>query len=305
MKAQLQFVRWFFLCLLKTVAIVTGAFIAYAAWIVVSTPDVSKIKTCLITKKYQVSLCEKNKGYARLAHVSDNLKNLILIAEDSGFYYHNGFDWSELKSSFESNLGLLRAARGGSTITQQLAKNVFLPFDKTLSRKIREAILTVNLEKILLKPQIFEKYLNVIELGPHIYGVNEASWHYFNKAPNELNILESAFLTYLIPNPKSHYHSFKNKKLSHYARKRILDLCYRLYRFHRITEDQYFAAKENIDEFPWVALSEVQLARLKGLPTGGGTPDPVTSVNEENILPNFNSTEAVPELSPPESETAE
>lgn len=261
--------------LLKYWSLFLAAVAAYAAWILITTPNANNIKSCLVTKNYKVSLCEKNKNYARLSQISKNLKNLVLIAEDSNFYFHSGFDWGELKNSFESNLNLFRFARGGSTITQQLAKNVFLTFEKTYSRKIREAILAHEIERILSKNEIYEKYLNVIELGPGLYGVHAASWHYFNKPASDLNILEAAFITYLIPNPKVHSLSFKNQKLSAYARKRILDLCYRMYRYHRISSDQYEAAREVVDYFPWRGLSEVQIARIKGLPFEQGTTDEV------------------------------
>lgn len=285
-----------FVRLLKILSIIILALGTYAAWIVVTTPNAADINTCLVTKKYNVTLCKKSKNYTHLSHISNYLKNLILIAEDSNFYYHNGFDWGEMKNSVESNFNLLRFNRGGSTITQQLAKNVFLPFEKTLSRKIREALLTADLEKLLTKNEIFEKYLNVIEFGPHIFGVAEASWHYFSKAPDQLNLLESAFLTYLIPNPNVHYRTFKNKQLTPYARRRILDLCYRMYRFHRISEDQYLAATETADDFPWFNLPEGQLARLNNRTVGDENAGTINTVETDDVLPNFDSANAIPEL---------
>lgn len=282
--------------LLRAASITILVLGSYTTWVVVSTPNALAIKSCLITKYYKVSLCEKNKNYVYVSRVGGYLKNLILIAEDAGFYYHNGFDWKELKKSFESNLSLRRIARGGSTITQQLAKNVFLPFDKTFTRKFREAIITRDLEQLLTKHQILEKYLNVIEFGPHIYGVGQASMHYFNKTADQLNLLESAFLTYLIPNPKDHYRTFKNKKLTPYARKRILDLCYRMFRFHRISQDQYFAVKDSIDDFPWTTLSEVQIARLSGVVLDNSLNTSLDATSDNNILPNFDSADKLPDL---------
>jgi monofunctional biosynthetic peptidoglycan transglycosylase len=239
-------------------------FCVLAAWIVITTPDASNIKDCLTTHEYKVSLCRKNAQYAPLSQISPHFKNLVIIAEDAAFYGHKGFDWSELKNSLEKNLDSLRFSRGGSTITQQLAKNIYLDFDKSIIRKIREAIIATQIEKILSKDQIFEKYINVIELGPNIFGVKSAAQYYFNKSPADLNILESAFLVYLIPNPKTHAKTFHKGALTPYARYRVLDLTYRLYRFHKISLDQYLACKEIVDAFPWASLDSFQMSRLAG-----------------------------------------
>jgi monofunctional biosynthetic peptidoglycan transglycosylase len=229
-----------------------------------STPDVSKINECLTTHEHKVSLCRKNPQYATLLQVSPHFKNLVLIAEDAAFYGHKGFDWEELKNSLQKNLGSFRFARGGSTITQQLAKNIYLDFDKSIVRKVREALLATQIEKILSKDQIFEKYINVIELGPNIFGVKSAAKHYFQKSPADLNVLESAYLVYLIPNPKTHSKTFQKGALTPYARYRLLDLTYRLYRFRKISLEQYLACKELVDTFPWGSVDSFQLARLAG-----------------------------------------
>jgi monofunctional biosynthetic peptidoglycan transglycosylase len=247
-------------------AIVFVFFILFAslAWIWLTTPDANQIKGCVRTKMYQVQLCDERPGYAHLNNIDAKLKNLVLIAEDSAFYGHAGFDWDELENSLKENLTAAKYARGGSTITQQLAKNVFLTFDKSLARKIREALLVTQIEKILTKDKIFEKYLNVIEFGSNIYGVNDASQHYFSKSPSQLNLLEAAYLTYLIPNPKVYSRTFDKGSLTPYSRYRILDLCYKMFRYHKIDESQYDAAKELVDQFPWRSMSGLDLARLNG-----------------------------------------
>lgn len=247
--------------------------VAYLIWIVVSTPSAEDIKKCITTKMYKVSLCEKSRHYVRLSEVSPYLKNLIVIAEDSSFYSHSGFDEAELKNSFVTNFSAKKLARGGSTITQQLAKNVFLKFNKSISRKLREALLAVQIEKILNKNQILEKYLNVIEFGRSTYGIKPAALYYFQKDAASLNLLESAFLVFLVPNPKQHSHSFSAGRLSPYARYRVLELCYKMYRYKKISHEQYLAAKEFVDEFPWSGLSGEQLSALSGASSSFSYPE--------------------------------
>lgn len=259
--------------------------VGYLTWLIFSTPTVDKIKGCIVTKHYKVNLCPKSKNYVSLNHISPILKNLVLVAEDAGFYDHRGFDWDELKKSLQTNLGEKKFARGGSTITQQLAKNVFLNFDKSMSRKIREALLATQIEKILSKNEILEKYLNVIEFAPRIYGIGPASFHFFNKPPGDLNLLEAAYLVYLIPNPKVHSRSFSQNKLTPYARYRVLDLSYRLYRYKKISHSQYLAAKEAVDLFPWNNLDGYSLSAIAGTITVNGDAPTPTSAAPAELAP--------------------
>ena len=270
--------------------------VAFFLWVLMGTPSVANINKCITTKTYKVSLCESNPQYARLSQISPQLKHMIVIAEDASFYSHSGFDKDELKKSISTNLNAKKLARGGSTITQQLAKNVFLPFNKSIIRKLREALLTIQLEKILSKNQILEKYLNVIEFGPHIYGVQSAAKYYFNKSPSELNLLESAFLVFLVPNPKSYAQSFRNKKLTPYAKYRILDLCYRMYRFNKITFAQYEEAKALVNDFPWTDLTTTQQDALNGIAPDSEVPT-LTEVPSEDKP---DTDESVEPVEPPE-----
>lgn len=265
----------------EIIILIFTSILIFVIWIVLSTPDALKIKSCLTTKMYKVKLCNHNSDYVPLSSFSSDLKNLLIIAEDASFYSHHGFDWAELQNSFEKNYEDLKIARGGSTITQQLAKNVFLRFDRTFVRKIKEALLTAQLEHILSKGEILEKYMNVIELGPNLYGFEKAAKHYFNKPASELNVLESAFLVYLIPNPKVYSNVFNKKELTQFSRYRLLDLVYRLFRFHKISADQYLFAKEYVDQFPWANLSASEIAQLGGVGTASQHPD----ASNQNSLP--------------------
>jgi monofunctional biosynthetic peptidoglycan transglycosylase len=142
-----------------------------------------------------------NPHWTPLAAISPEAVLCVLKAEDDGFYQHSGFDWEALRRAVEKNLEKDRYARGGSTITMQLAKNLFLWRKKSVVRKALEGYLTWRLETSLTKQRILELYLNVVEWGPGVYGIGEASRHYFEKRPAELTLGEAAMLAAIIPSP--------------------------------------------------------------------------------------------------------
>jgi hypothetical protein len=125
----------------------------------------------------------------------------LLISEDAGFYGHPGVDVAEIPAAWAANLERGSFARGASTITQQLVKNLFLSGEKTLTRKLEEAALALMVDAALTKPRILEIYVNVIEWGPGLYGLVPAARHYFGKTPQQLTPKEIAFLVCLIPSP--------------------------------------------------------------------------------------------------------
>jgi monofunctional biosynthetic peptidoglycan transglycosylase len=129
------------------------------------------------------------------------LKDTIRITEDAAFYQHNGIDYTQLKEAIKKNWEKGKYARGGSTITQQLAKNLYLSTDKSILRKIKEYFIARRLEANLSKDRIFHVYLNIIEMGAGIFGVQAASNFYFNKHVNELDLEEIVRLTAIIPRP--------------------------------------------------------------------------------------------------------
>lgn len=239
---------------------IIGLLIVAASWILITTPDAREMKGCMITKMYDVSLCPKDSSYVRLDQISTVMQQAVIVSEDSSFFSHQGFDWFEMKNSLDKNLASRTFARGGSTITQQLAKNVFLSKDKTIARKLREALLTYQIEKNFTKREILEKYLNVVEFGPNIYGIKAASQYYFHKAPSELHMLDAAFLAFLLPNPKDYSVSYNKKSLTKFARQRILQIIHRLAAFKKIPESSYLQAKAVVDTFPWRQLSVASFA---------------------------------------------
>ena len=140
-------------------------------------------------------------GYTPLRHTARSLRMAIISSEDTGFWRHDGFDMRQIGVSIARNLEEGTIRRGGSTLTQQLVKNLFLAPEKTLSRKLEEAYLTWRIEQHVSKARILEIYLNIVEWGPGINGVAQASRYYFRKRPSQLSLSEAAFLAAILPNP--------------------------------------------------------------------------------------------------------
>lgn len=136
-----------------------------------------------------------------LDDISPFMVAAVLTTEDGAFYKHHGFNHAAIRGSVQANLKARRFVRGASTITMQLAKNLFLSRSKNLSRKVEEVILTDYLEQVFQKDEMMELYLNVVEFGPDVYGITRAAEHYFGRKPEELNLPEAFFLATLLPSP--------------------------------------------------------------------------------------------------------
>lgn len=151
-----------------------------------------------------------NPDFVSFQQVSPYLSNAVLTSEDGSFFFHSGFNEDAFRKSIAANYKAGTFVRGGSTITMQLVKNVFLTRHKTIARKAEEAFIVWLIEsnRLCTKERMFEVYLNIVELGPGIYGVKDASRFYFNKLPSELTLSESIFLASLLPRPKWFKYSF-------------------------------------------------------------------------------------------------
>ena len=136
----------------------------------------------------------------------------VVAGEDSQFYNHKGYDEEQLEIAIREVLAKKENARGGSTITQQLAKNLFLSSERSFERKLKELLYTLELERRLEKDEILEIYLNIVEFGPGIYGIKEAADVYFVKTPQRLNLKESAFLASILPAPRFFYSAYKENR---------------------------------------------------------------------------------------------
>ncbi len=152
---------------------------------------------------------EEKREIVPLSEISDNLKHAVIATEDAKFYSHHGIDFTGILRAFKLNWGNGNLTYGGSTISQQLIRSTFLSTEKSAERKIREIILTLELERRYPKDQILEWYLNQIPLGVNIYGAQAASKTYFNKSAKDLTLAESACITAIIKAP-SYYSPFGN-----------------------------------------------------------------------------------------------
>ena len=240
-----------------------SALVLFCLWGLSQIPSEKFIRGCFTTQMYQVELCPQGPNYVPLKSISPFMQKTLLLAEDSTFYQHKGFDWESIEKSAQENLQRGTYKRGGSTLTQQLAKNLFLTKDKTLTRKALEAVLTLKLEQVLSKSEILERYLNVVEFGKDIYGIKAAARHYFSKSPSQLDLAESAFLVMLLPNPVKYSTSFHRKELTAFARNRIETLITNMYQYHRVTQTDYDVALARIDnlfgsEFSYPSIDQQQ-----------------------------------------------
>ncbi len=136
------------------------------------------------------------------AQISPSLKRALVASEDAKFLAHEGFDWEGMQMAWEKNMKKGRIAAGGSTISQQLAKNLFLSGRRSYLRKLEEAAITLMLEAVMDKRRIFEIYLNVIEWGNGVFGAEAAARHYFNTSAAKLGAAQSAKLAAMVPNPR-------------------------------------------------------------------------------------------------------
>jgi monofunctional biosynthetic peptidoglycan transglycosylase len=194
------------------IAIPAAAF-ALLAYLYLTVPDVRPLKTANPTTTAFMELRDREarargrqlrrvQRWVSYGRVSQDLKRAVLVAEDDAFWQHEGVDFEQLQESFETDWTRGRFVRGGSTITQQLAKNLYLSPSKNPLRKLRELIIARRLEAELRKARILELYLNVIEWGDGIYGVEAATRTYFHISAAELGPIESALLAAAIVNPR-------------------------------------------------------------------------------------------------------
>ena len=203
--------------MIRTVARVLagGAGVSFAvlAYAYLTLPDVRPLKTNNPTSTAFMELRDREaiaKGqsprhmhrWAAYNRISPDLKRAVLVAEDAAFWDHDGVDFEQLQESIETDWARGRLMRGGSTITQQLAKNLYLSPSKNPLRKLRELVIARRLEAELKKGRILELYLNVIEWGDGIYGVESASRAYFGTPASALSPTESALLAAAIINPR-------------------------------------------------------------------------------------------------------
>jgi len=179
-----------------------------------------------------------------LSQISRAALGAVIVSEDWSFYSHKGYDPVAIREAIVEDIEAGRFVRGASTLTQQVAKNVFLERDKTLWRKFKELWLALELEEKVGKRRILETYFNIAEWGEGIFGIQAASRHYFRKSPSELNAREGAFLAMLLPSPKKYSVSFRQGQLTRYARRTIHSVLLKMWKGGFISEADYQFARE-------------------------------------------------------------
>lgn len=195
------------------IALISFLFLSIAYYFI--SPDISKLKkenpkkTSFMEYREEEwqkkgKMIEIKQTWTPLSRVSPYLIKAVLIAEDDKFWKHEGFDFEAIEKAVEKDIKQKKFKFGGSTISQQLAKNLYLSPSKNPIRKLKEAILTWRIEKTLSKKRILELYLNVAEWGEGIFGIGAASFHYYGKPASELSSEEAARLASVLPNPRKY-----------------------------------------------------------------------------------------------------
>jgi monofunctional glycosyltransferase len=217
---------------LKRVALIV--FVAVVAWLafeVITFPNVAALadappKTTAFMELRKKQLRREGKSdelqwkWVAYGRISPYLRRGVLVAEDNSFYEHEGVDTKGVKEAFERNWKRGKITHGGSTITQQLAKNLYLSPSRNPLRKVREYFIARSLEKHLTKKRILEIYLNVVEMGERVYGAEAAARYYFKKSASSLTTREAALLAGCLPNPRVMNPGNPNKRLR--ARQRMI-----------------------------------------------------------------------------------
>jgi len=235
-------------------------------------------------KYHPFLLGPKNRNWAPSATIPAEMKWAVILAEDANFYKHDGVDVKAIKKAIKHDLEKKSLARGASTISQQAAKNIYLSREKTITRKFKELYLALRMEQELTKGRIIELYLNVVELGPMVYGVGHASWYYFGKPAAEMTPRECAFLAAMLPGPRVAYNPYRNmlKVL------RRSDMILKLLKSKRVLSEEEYASA--------VATAP----NIKGLQK-----KVEESIDKEEVFQNSSSasTELAPLKNEPESKT--
>ena len=196
----------------------------------------------------------KNRYWTPSASIPPEMKWAVIVAEDANFYKHEGIDVKAIRNAIRYDLEKKRMAKGASTITQQVAKNLYLSREKTITRKVKEIILAMRMEQELTKGRIIELYLNVVELGPMVYGIGNGARYYFGKPASALTPRESAFLTAMLPGPRVAYNPYNNLQRVLKRSDKILGL---LRKRGVLTEEEYQRA---LAEMPNIAGMEKKIA---------------------------------------------
>ncbi len=300
----------------KLLLVIFALLLAFAAWQVLTFPRVAELRTThpettafMELRKKQLRAAGKDDelryDWVSYERISPNLRRAVLVAEDDAFYDHEGVDVKGLKEALRRNWEEKKATRGGSTITQQLAKNLYLSPSRNPLRKVKEYFIARALERELTKKRILELYLNVAEFGERVYGAEAASRHYFGKSAASLSPSQAALLAGCLPNPRVMNPADPNKRLR-FRQNMILS---RMKRWGHLAEEEVLTERkrpETIEE-PVTAtdmveepVDEVETA-LEPLPTETVAPEESPTPENSPTVEPSSSPEALetPPVSPP------
>lgn len=205
----------------RLLLLVAGILLAYHLWLAVHiwwwidhNPSQSAfMETRLAILQDKDPDAELHHKWVPYERISPHLKRAVIASEDAKFLRHEGFDWEGIQAAWEKNLKKGKLVAGGSTISQQLAKNLFLSSKRTPWRKAEEAVITVMLETLMSKRRIFEIYLNVIEWGDGVFGAEAAARHYYKTSARNIGPAQAAKLAAMIPNPRFYDKNRENRGL--------------------------------------------------------------------------------------------
>jgi monofunctional biosynthetic peptidoglycan transglycosylase len=198
-----RWIKWLFLGPLLAVFLLQLYFFLMVCWYVRVNPETTSFQrqqlSELRTKNPNAQLKQQWVPYAS---ISDNLKRAVVASEDANFSDHDGVDWDALEKAYERNNTRHKVVGGGSTITQQLAKNLFLSGSRNYVRKGQEMVIAFMLETVMTKERILELYLNVVEMGRGVFGAEAAARYYYKIPASRLNAAQAARLAVMLPNPR-------------------------------------------------------------------------------------------------------
>ena len=282
--------------------------ILWMIWEVVTFPDIAALEdsppeTTAFMERRKERLREEGKDdslrwqWVPYSRISPHLRRAVLVAEDNSFYEHEGVDVQGMREALERNLKRRRLTHGGSTITQQLAKNLYLSPSRNPLRKLREYFIARSLEKHLSKKRILELYLNVVEMGERVYGAEAAARHYFDRSAASLSPSQAALLAGCLPNPRVMNPGDPNKRLR--ARQRMI--LSRMRRWGHLVETEVLAEKKKPepDETTEEAIeTATDTASTDGTATATAEDTAVTETTETSATE-----EVPPQQTPPPTDT--
>ncbi|MBI5622392.1 MAG: monofunctional biosynthetic peptidoglycan transglycosylase [Elusimicrobia bacterium] len=243
-----------------------GVSISYLLWL----PDVTPLKksnpktTCYVELRRAQAAKAGKKFQLRMqwlpwSRISEHLKHSVFIAEDDMFYRHDGVDWDAVRTAFARDWEEKRLVYGGSTITQQVARNLYLSPSKNPLRKVKEVLIAYRLEKVLGKRRIFELYLNIAEWGKGIFGAEAAAQAYFGKSAGDLTVDEAVAMAVVLPNPKR----WSPAKRGRYVERNMRRI------MGRMKASGYLPDEEGETVLPEELSVSTQTAPGEGLPSAG------------------------------------